>query len=95
MEVEHEDARSVDDLLSFINGGDRDSKGVRTSKNKRKNRRRKYLQKNIPSNCASSSNEISSLNNAIRSIIRFQMGLMPHAIVLRVMVIFCPLFLRQ
>lgn len=43
-----------------------DSKGVRTSKNKRKNRRRKDLQKNIPSSCASSSNGTSSLNNAVK-----------------------------
>ncbi|WRX19168.1 SKP1 component [Theobroma cacao] len=43
VEVEEErvDERSVDDLLSFINGGDQDSKGVRTTKNKKKNRRRK------------------------------------------------------
>ncbi|XP_057952821.1 SKP1-like protein 21 isoform X3 [Malania oleifera] len=43
VEVEEErvDNRSVDDLLSFINGGDGDSKGVRANKNKKKNRRRK------------------------------------------------------
>ncbi|XP_059435230.1 SKP1-like protein 21 isoform X1 [Corylus avellana] len=43
VEVEEErvDDRSVDDLLSFINGGDEDTKGTRTSKNKKKNRRRK------------------------------------------------------
>ncbi|KAK1307850.1 SKP1-like protein 21 [Acorus calamus] len=42
VEVEEEqvDKRSVDDLLSFINGGD-DSKGARASKHKKKNRRRK------------------------------------------------------
>ncbi|XP_019178029.1 PREDICTED: SKP1-like protein 21 isoform X3 [Ipomoea nil] len=43
VEVEEEqvvDERSVDDLLSFINGGDGDG-DVRTSKNKKKNRRRK------------------------------------------------------
>ncbi|XVF12523.1 hypothetical protein REPUB_Repub08aG0125700 [Reevesia pubescens] len=41
VEEEHVDERSVDDILSFINGGDQDSKGVRTTKNKKKNRRRK------------------------------------------------------
>ncbi|XVF09901.1 hypothetical protein REPUB_Repub07fG0136900 [Reevesia pubescens] len=45
VEVERVDERSVDDLLSFINGGDQDLKGVRTSKKKRKNRRRKEQQK--------------------------------------------------
>lgn len=44
------DKRSVDDLLSFINGGDRDSKCVRTSKNKKKNRRRKDQPRNTTSN---------------------------------------------
>ncbi|KAM7504777.1 hypothetical protein LguiB_003681 [Lonicera macranthoides] len=41
IEEEHVDERSVDDLLSFINGGEGDSKGVRATKNKKKNRRRK------------------------------------------------------
>ncbi|KAJ9139868.1 hypothetical protein P3X46_030563 [Hevea brasiliensis] len=41
VEEEHVDERSVDDLLSFINGADGDSKGSRSSKNKKKNRRRK------------------------------------------------------
>ncbi|KAF7821878.1 SKP1-like protein 21 isoform X1 [Senna tora] len=43
VEVEEErvDERSVDDLLSFINGVDGDTKGARTNKNKKKNRRRK------------------------------------------------------
>ncbi|CAI0472200.1 unnamed protein product [Linum tenue] len=47
IEVEEErvDERSVDDLLSFINGENADSKGVATSKNKKKNRRRKDPQK--------------------------------------------------
>uniref|UniRef100_A0A2N9IHB4 SKP1 component dimerisation domain-containing protein n=1 Tax=Fagus sylvatica TaxID=28930 RepID=A0A2N9IHB4_FAGSY len=53
VEVEEErvDDRSVDDLLSFINGGDGDTKGTRTNKNKKKNRRRKDQSKD------------SSLNN--------------------------------
>uniref|UniRef100_A0A5B6ZP34 Putative SKP1-like protein 21 isoform 2 n=1 Tax=Davidia involucrata TaxID=16924 RepID=A0A5B6ZP34_DAVIN len=55
VEVEEEcvDNRSVDDLLSFING---DSKGVGTSKNKKKNRRRKDQENNASSSCAASSN---------------------------------------
>nr|CAN61206.1 hypothetical protein VITISV_015445 [Vitis vinifera] len=52
VEVEEErvDERSVDDLLSFINGEDGDSKGVRASKNKKKNRRRKDQMKDSSSN---------------------------------------------
>ncbi|XP_073288693.1 SKP1-like protein 21 isoform X4 [Primulina huaijiensis] len=56
VEEEHADERSVDDLLSFINGGEGDSKGTRNSKNKKKNRRRKDHQKSIPSNCTTISN---------------------------------------
>lgn len=43
VEVKEEpvDERSLDDLLSFINGDAGDSKGVRATKNKKKNRRRK------------------------------------------------------
>ncbi|BBN70292.1 SKP1-like 21 [Prunus dulcis] len=59
LEEERSDDRSVDDLLSFINGeiggliGD--SKGIKTSKNKKKNRRRKDQQKNT---CLYEANEI-------------------------------------
>nr|GMC94472.1 SKP1-like protein 21 isoform X1 [Ipomoea batatas] len=52
VEVEEEqclDERSVDDLLSFINGGDGDTKGVRANKNKKKNRRKKDQAKNSSS----------------------------------------------
>ncbi|CAK7348875.1 unnamed protein product [Dovyalis caffra] len=60
------DDRSVDDLLSFINGGDGDSKGIRTSKNKKKHRKRKDQQKCATSNEAiemhkKESNAVSSL----------------------------------
>ncbi|KAG5558614.1 hypothetical protein RHGRI_008530 [Rhododendron griersonianum] len=41
VEEEHGDERSVDDLLSFINGGNGDSKGVKGTKTKKKSRRRK------------------------------------------------------
>ncbi|KAI3931480.1 hypothetical protein MKW92_045056, partial [Papaver armeniacum] len=37
-----EDERSVDDLLSFINGGGEDSKVVKAPKNKKRNRKRKH-----------------------------------------------------
>jgi S-phase kinase-associated protein 1 len=52
VEVEEErvDERSVDDLLSFINGGEGDSKGVRATKNKKKNRRRKDQTRDSSSN---------------------------------------------
>ncbi|RZC01793.1 SKP1-like protein 21, partial [Glycine soja] len=71
VEEEHVDERSVDDLLSFINGNDgvpllnflleaknfvADPKGVKTSKNKKKNRRKKEQQKN------SSLKEASEMN---------------------------------
>ncbi|PSS04361.1 SKP1-like protein [Actinidia chinensis var. chinensis] len=65
VEVEEErvDDRSVDDLLSFINGG-KDSKGVKSSKSKKKNRRRKDQQRNVSFNCTPISNDASSSNNA-------------------------------
>ncbi|KAJ0042751.1 hypothetical protein Pint_17478 [Pistacia integerrima] len=52
VEVEEElvDERSVDDLLSFINGGNEESKEVKTNKNKKKNRRRKDQLKDSSSN---------------------------------------------
>ncbi|CAB4300388.1 unnamed protein product [Prunus armeniaca] len=55
LEEERSDDRSVDDLLSFINGEIGDSKGIKTSKNKKKNRRRKDQQKNT---CLYEANEI-------------------------------------
>ncbi|VFQ74738.1 unnamed protein product [Cuscuta campestris] len=49
VEEDQADERSVDDLMSFINGEDGDSKGVRASKSsKRKNRKRKDQNKNTP-----------------------------------------------
>eukprot|EP00258_Populus_trichocarpa_P010480 XP_002318211.1 SKP1-like protein 21 isoform X2 [Populus trichocarpa] len=50
VEDERSDNRSVEDLLSFINGEDGDSKGGRNSKNKKKNRRRKEQAKDSSSN---------------------------------------------
>ncbi|XP_061955961.1 SKP1-like protein 21 isoform X1 [Populus nigra] len=50
VEDERADNRSVEDLLSFINGEDGDSKGGRNSKNKKKNRRRKEQAKDSSSN---------------------------------------------
>ncbi|KAK4483477.1 hypothetical protein RD792_010669 [Penstemon davidsonii] len=60
VEEEHADERSVDDLLSYINGGNEDSKGTRGSKSKKKNRKRKDHHKTAPSNCTSTSNSTSS-----------------------------------
>nr|XP_025696208.1 SKP1-like protein 21 isoform X2 [Arachis hypogaea] len=57
VEEEHVDDRSVDDLLSFINGNDADPKEMKNSKNKKKNRRRKEQQ------TSSSLKEASELNN--------------------------------
>ncbi|KAL3536811.1 hypothetical protein ACH5RR_000177 [Cinchona calisaya] len=59
VEEEHVDDRSVEDLLSFINGRNSDSKGVKTSKNKRKNRTRKDPQRNTSSNSTSSTNVVN------------------------------------
>ncbi|KAG8363313.1 hypothetical protein BUALT_Bualt19G0009400 [Buddleja alternifolia] len=65
VEEDHSDERSVDDLLSFINGGNEDSKGTRNSKNKKKNRKRKEDHKTVPSNCIGTSNSTSSSGNAV------------------------------
>ncbi|KAF2315599.1 hypothetical protein GH714_040113 [Hevea brasiliensis] len=56
VEDEHVDERSVDDLLSFINGADGDSKGS-SSKNKKKNRRRKDQSKESSSNNLNGNNK--------------------------------------
>ncbi|KAL1322124.1 hypothetical protein AAHE18_14G174100 [Arachis hypogaea] len=57
VEEENVDDRSVDDLLSFINGNDADPKEMKNSKNKKKNGRRKEQQ------TSSSLKEASELNN--------------------------------
>lgn len=49
VEEEPKDERSVEDLLSFINGADGDIKGTRANKNKKKNRRRKDHAKDLSS----------------------------------------------
>ncbi|GKB98050.1 SKP1-like protein 21 isoform X2 [Tanacetum coccineum] len=64
VEAEHVDDRSVDDLLSFINGENGDSKEVKAPKNKKKKSRRKDQQKNAPPVCTVS--DTSSPNNAIK-----------------------------
>ncbi|XP_047312188.1 SKP1-like protein 21 [Impatiens glandulifera] len=66
IEEERVDDRSVDDLLSFINGADGDSKVAKT-KTKKKNRRRKDQQRNDSFNgstldSASSSKDCSTMN---------------------------------
>ncbi|KAH6779890.1 SKP1-like 21 [Perilla frutescens var. hirtella] len=63
IEEERGDERSVDDLLSFINGGSEDLKGTGTSKTKKKSRKRKDHHKNASSNCTSTSNNTSSPSN--------------------------------
>ncbi|PIA49352.1 hypothetical protein AQUCO_01300287v1 [Aquilegia coerulea] len=57
VEEEHVDERSVDDLLSFINGGNGDSKRVRPPKNKKKNRRKKDQSKDPCSNDVNKNHE--------------------------------------
>ncbi|EYU32130.1 hypothetical protein ABFS82_02G164200 [Erythranthe guttata] len=64
-EEEHADERSVDDLLSFINGSNEDSRGTRTSKTKKKNRKRKDHHKTAPPNCTSTSNITSCSSNSV------------------------------
>ncbi|CAA2992967.1 SKP1 21 [Olea europaea subsp. europaea] len=65
IEEEHVDDRSVDDLLSYINGGNGDSKESRASKNKKKNRRRKDHRKNAPLNSTSTSNSFTSSSHSV------------------------------
>ncbi|CAN1237208.1 SKP1-like protein 21 [Linum grandiflorum] len=60
LEEEQVDERSVDDLLSFINGENADSKGVKTSKNRKKNRRRKDQQKCTSGHSTAPDNESHS-----------------------------------
>ncbi|KAM2647467.1 hypothetical protein TB1_000714 [Malus domestica] len=60
LEEEQNDERSIDDLLSFINGEIGDSKGIKTSKNKKKNRRRKDQQK---STCLYEANEFHEVSS--------------------------------
>ncbi|CAI9292170.1 unnamed protein product [Lactuca saligna] len=64
VEAEHVDDRSVDELLSFINGENGESKEVKTAKSKKKNRRRKEQHKNNVPVCAIS--DTSSTNNATK-----------------------------
>lgn len=63
LEEERVDERSVDDLLSFINGGEGDSKGVRATKNRKKNRRRKDQTRDT-----SSSNENGNNNKELNGL---------------------------
>nr|XP_043620516.1 SKP1-like protein 21 [Erigeron canadensis] len=70
VEAEHVDDRSVDELLSFINGENGDSKEVKTAKNKKKNRKRKDQLKNAPvcANASSSPNNANKEANGISSV---------------------------
>ncbi|KAM7261175.1 hypothetical protein ACFE04_026650 [Oxalis oulophora] len=65
---ERVDDRSVDDLLSFINGEAEESKSVKPSKNKKKNRRKKDHAKHAPSSettetCKKELNGVSESSN--------------------------------
>lgn len=62
------DNRSVDDLLSFINGGNEDSKEIKTCKSKKKNRRKKDQQKNASSSGSAIPSSVSSSNNTMVNI---------------------------
>lgn len=63
IEEECADDRSVDDLLSFINGASGDIKGIKAPKNKKKNRRKKDVQKNIsPNNAIKTHKDSNGLN---------------------------------
>lgn len=66
IEVEEEqvDERSVDDLLSFINGGNGDSKPVKPPKNKKKNRKKKDQSKD---SCSANVNKNHEELNALSS----------------------------
>ncbi|XP_021730056.1 SKP1-like protein 21 [Chenopodium quinoa] len=59
VEEEHVDKRSVDDLLSFINGGENDSKGAKTNKSKKKNRRKKTHSK-VSSNSENGDHKVAN-----------------------------------
>ncbi|KAK9147477.1 hypothetical protein Scep_006234 [Stephania cephalantha] len=54
IEEEQEDHRSVDDLLSYINGGNGDSKQVRAPKHKKKNKKKKDQSKD---HCCNNANK--------------------------------------
>ncbi|KAI0489307.1 hypothetical protein KFK09_029149 [Dendrobium nobile] len=63
-EDQHADERSVDELLSFINGGDGDSKFIRSAKNKKKNRRRRDLSEE-PSTNELSNKQMESTSHSV------------------------------
>ncbi|EPS64730.1 hypothetical protein M569_10050 [Genlisea aurea] len=65
VEEEHSDDRSVDELLSFINGGNNESKVSQTSKSKKKNRKRKDSHKIATSSSSSTSNCSPSSGNVV------------------------------
>ncbi|RXH95090.1 hypothetical protein DVH24_024774 [Malus domestica] len=63
-EGERIDERSVDDLLTFINGGNRETKGIKTNKNKKKNRRRKDHPKDSSTNVNGHNKDLDALSSA-------------------------------
>ncbi|XP_020217113.1 SKP1-like protein 21 [Cajanus cajan] len=64
VEEEPKDERSVEDLLSFINGADGDTKETRANKNKKKNRRRKDHAKDLSQNANENDKELNPLTSA-------------------------------
>ncbi|KAK7315069.1 hypothetical protein VNO77_33601 [Canavalia gladiata] len=64
VEEEPKDERSVEDLLSFINGADGDVKGARANKNKKKNRRKDHAKDLSSKNANGNSKELSPLPSA-------------------------------
>nr|GFD09287.1 SKP1-like protein 21 isoform X1 [Tanacetum cinerariifolium] len=62
---EHVDDRYVDDLLLFINSGNKDSKGVKPTKYKKKNRKRKIIRRNLKNgNYKKETDSLSSSHNS-------------------------------
>ncbi|KAL4562694.1 hypothetical protein LXL04_026724 [Taraxacum kok-saghyz] len=66
VEAEHVDDRSVDELLSFINGENGESKEVKTAKSKKKNKRRKDQQKNSNNTPVCAISNTSSTNTTTK-----------------------------
>ncbi|KAI3850532.1 hypothetical protein MKX03_003968 [Papaver bracteatum] len=64
VEEERVDERSVDDLLSFINGGGEDSKSAKAPKHKKKNRKKKDQPKDPCSNNGKDKKEPDALPSA-------------------------------
>ncbi|KAK9127231.1 hypothetical protein Syun_016028 [Stephania yunnanensis] len=73
IEEEEEDHRSVDDLLSYINGGNGDSKQVRAPKHKTKNKKKKDQSKD---HCCNNANKNCKVSNHDR--LKQRVVFLPH-----------------